>query len=229
MTPPKNKFSVLFVAMASLFCVCLIVANLMEIKTIEIGPMTLTAGMLVFPLSYIINDCIVEVYGFAKARFVIWLGFILSILSALLLQLAIIMPGGVSWDGQEAMERIYGSVPRIVSASFVAFLCGSLVNAYVMSRLKISMGGKNFSVRAISSTLLGEGIDSLIFFPTAFAGTLPWDVIVSLIISQALLKTAYEIIALPMTLRLVKKLKRVEGVDTYDNNQSYKWWRFLDF
>ena len=112
-----------------LFCVCLIVANLVEIKTVDIGFATVTAGMAVFPISYIINDCIVEVYGFRRARMVIWLGFMANLLVTLILQLAIALPGDASWHGQEAMEAIYGGVPRILAASFVAFVCGSMVNA----------------------------------------------------------------------------------------------------
>lgn len=225
MTQPNKSFSAIFVALAALFCVCLIISNIMEIKTVDIGPLTITAGVIVFPISYIINDCIVEVYGFDKARFVIWLGFAMSLLVAALLHIGILLPGGASWDAQEAMERIFGAVPRIVAASFTAFLCGSMVNAYVMSRMKLSSGGRHFSLRAIVSTLWGEATDSVIFFPIAFGGALPWSEIASLIITQALLKTAYEIVALPLTSTVVKRLKAVEGQDAFDQGISYRWWR----
>jgi hypothetical protein len=207
-----------------LFCVCLIVANLVEIKTVALGPLTVTAGMVVFPVSYIINDCLVEVYGFRKARLVIWLGFIMNLFVTLMLQLAIILPGASSWGGQEAMQAVYGNVPRILAGSFLAFICGSMVNAWVMSRMKVASGGRNFSLRAIVSTLWGEGTDSIIFFPLAFGGILPWREIVSLIVAQALLKTAYEIVILPVTLKVVKKLKSIESTDTYDRGISYSWW-----
>lgn len=225
MNQPKTSFSATFVALASLFCVCLIVSNIMEIKTVDIGPLTITAGVIVFPISYIINDCIVEVYGFGKARLVIWLGFALSLLTAILLQVGITLPGGASWDGQAAMERVFGAVPRIVAASFAAFLCGSMVNAYVMSRMKLSARGRHFSIRAVVSTLWGETTDSVIFFPIAFGGVLPWREIATLIATQALLKTAYEIVALPLTSALVRRLKDTEGEDVYDNGISYRWWR----
>lgn len=228
MNKERKNFSAIFVALAALFCVCLIVSNIMEIKTVGIGPLTITAGFIVFPVSYIINDCIVEVYGFAKARLVIWLGFALSLFAVIMLQAAIMLPGCASWDGQTAMERVFGSVPRIVAASFAAFLCGSMVNAYVMSRMKISSRGRRFSLRAIVSTLWGETTDSVVFFPTAFAGTLPWREIAALIITQAILKTLYEIIALPLTLRIVARLKRAEGEDAYDHGVSYKWWSLRD-
>lgn len=228
MNKDTKKFSAIFVALASLFCVCLIVSNIMEIKTVDLGPMTITAGVIVFPVSYIINDCIVEVYGFAKARLVIWLGFALSLFVVMMLQAAILLPGGASWDGQSAMERIFGSVPRIVAASFTAFICGSMVNAYVMSRMKISSRGRRFSLRAIISTLWGETTDSVVFFPIAFGGVLSWKEIATLIATQALLKTAYEIVALPLTVKVVAKLKEAEGEDAYDNGISYKWWKLRD-
>ncbi|MDE5726731.1 MAG: queuosine precursor transporter, partial [Duncaniella sp.] len=193
----EARISVTFMLLAVTFCVCLIVSNLMEIKTVSLGPLTITAGVIVFPLSYILNDCIVEVYGFAKARLVIWLGFGMNLLVALLLQLGIWLPGAGSWHGQEAMELIFGAVPRIFVASFAAFLCGSMVNAYVMARMKLSApdGGRGgFSLRAILSSLWGEGTDSLIFFPIAFCGILPWSEVGSLIVTQALLKTGYEIV-----------------------------------
>lgn len=224
MTKNSGNFTATFVALSSLFCVCLIISNIMEIKTIDLGPLTITGGFLVFPVSYIINDCIVEVYGFAKARLVIWLGFVLNLFAVLMLCIATALPGSDSWNGQEAMETTFACVPRILAASFAAFICGSMVNAYVMSRMKISSNGKNFSIRAIVSTLWGESTDSIIFFPIAFAGTLPWSVIASLIISQALLKTAYEILVLPLTIKVVDKLKNSEGLDTFDNGISYKWW-----
>lgn len=212
--------------LAVTFCVCLIVSNLMEIKTVDLGPLTITAGVIVFPISYILNDCIVEVYGFNKARLVIWLGFGMNLLVSLLLQLGIWLPGAESWTGQEAMTAIFGAVPRIFAASFIAFLCGSMVNAYVMSRMKVASGGRRFSLRAIVSSLWGEGVDSVIFFPIAFGGVLAWSEIGMLIITQTLLKTAYEILILPVTLRAVKFLRDHEGGDVTDTpGMSYKWWK----
>ena len=186
----------------------------MEIKTIDLGPLTITAGVIVFPVSYIISDCIVEVYGLARARLVIWLGFMMNLLVSLLLQVGVWLPGSASWHGQEAMSMIFGAVPRIFVASFVAFLCGSMVNAYVMARMKLSSQGRNFSLRAIVSTLWGEGVDSVIFFPIAFGGVLAWSDIAALIMTQTILKTVYEILILPVTMRVVKFLRnREEEVD----------------
>lgn len=221
------KISVTFLLLAVTFCVCLIVSNLMEIKTVDMGPLTITAGVIVFPISYILNDCIVEVYGFAKARLVIWLGFGMNLLVSLLLQLGIWLPGAESWTGQEAMTMIFGAVPRIFAASFIAFLCGSMVNAYVMSRMKLSAGvdGRGFSLRAIISSLWGEGVDSVIFFPIAFGGVLAWSEIGMLIVTQTVLKTLYEVLILPVTMRAVKALKAHEGAEETSAPKSYKWWK----
>lgn len=224
----RVAFSPTFLVLAVLFCVCLIVANLMEIKTVAIGPFVITAGVIVFPVSYIINDCIVEIYGFARARFVIWLGFLMNLFVTVLLQIGLWLPGDAAWGGQSAMEVVFGAVPRILAASFTAFICGSMVNAYVMSRMKRLSGnsGKEFSLRAIVSTILGEGADSAIFFPIAFGGVLPWSTVVTLILTQTLLKTCYEILILPVTLRVVDRLRRMEAsVPPEDSNVSYKWWR----
>lgn len=215
LTGSGTMFSLPFLILTVLFVVCLIVANLVEIKTVSLGFMTVTAGLVVFPLSYIINDCIVEVYGFRKARIAIWLGFAMSLLVTIMLNIAIWLPGDEGWRSQEAMEAVYGSVPRIMLASFAAFLSGSLANAYVMARMKgnedTSEGfNRRFSVRAIVSTIWGEGVDSVIFFPIAFGGTLPWPTIISLILTQTFLKTFYEIMILPLTITIVRRLKRID-------------------
>lgn len=231
--------SATFMTLTVIFCVCLIVSNLMEIKVVDLGVMTVTAGVAVFPVSYIINDCITEIYGFARARMVIWLGFAMNLLVSLLLQVGLALPAAPGLgEVQGAMETVFGAVPRILAASFAAFLVGSMVNAAVMSRMKAvsrarrSDGARSevraFSVRAIVSTLGGEGADSLVFFPLAFGGVLDWATIGSLIVTQALLKTCYEIVVLPVTVRLVGYLKRREGLDTVDSrgSVSYGWLPF---
>lgn len=209
----QQPISTLYLGLTVAFCVCLILANLLEVKTIAIGPATITAGFIVFPISYIINDCIVEVYGLGRARLMIWIGFAASLFVSLMLQLGIALPGSDDWTAQSAMEAVYGGVPRIIAASFIAFICGSMTNAYTMTRMKdADPTGQRFSRRAVISTLLGEGVDSVIFFPVAFLGILPITTIFSLIITQTLLKTLYEIAILPLTIRVVTRLKRAEGV-----------------
>ena len=222
----NNKVSLLFVILAVMFCVFLILANLMEVKVLNVCGFTATAGLLVFPVSYIINDCIVEVYGFSRARLVVWLGFFMNLVVVLFIQLALVLPGDASWSGQEAMEVVFSSTSRILVGSFIAFICGSLVNAYVMSRMKVMSSGHYFSLRAILSTLFGETVDSVIFFPIAFYGTLPLSTIVSLIWTQAMLKTLYEILVLPVTIKVVRRVKEHENLDVFDSDDvDYSWWK----
>ena len=224
----KNKVSILFMVFAVMFCTFLILANVMEVKVVTVCGFTATAGLLVFPVSYIINDCVVEVYGFSRARLVVWLGFAMNLLVVLFLQLAVVLPSDVSFDGQEAVVRIFGSTPRILAGSFVAFICGSLVNAYVMSRMKVMTRGRGFSLRAILSTLFGESVDSMIFFPIAFYGVLPLSTIFTLIWTQAVLKTLYEVVILPVTIMVVKWVKRHEKIDVFDSKDiDYSWWKIL--
>lgn len=217
----KNKVSVPFMVLGIVFCVCLVVSNILETKLIQMGPITATAGLIVFPLSYIINDCIAEVWGFRKARLIIWSGFAMNFLAVFFIQLAIHLPAASFWEHQDSFATIFGSTPRIAVASLMAFLVGSFLNAYVMSRMKVMTNGKYFSLRAVVSTLIGESADSLVFFPIAFAGIVPADELVLLIITQAVLKSAYEVIILPITVKVVNYVKRIDHSDVYDTDISY--------
>ena len=192
------------------------------------GPLEMTAGLIVFPVSYIINDCMVEVWGYRRARFIIWLGFMMNFLFVLFGMLADLLPAAPYWTGEEGFNAIFGLAPRIAGASFLAFLVGSFLNAYVMSRMKLWSNGRNFSLRAIASTIVGESADSLVFFPLALGGVVPWEILPAMMISQVILKTVYEIIALPITIRVVKFVKRIEGQDTYDKGISYNVWKLSD-
>ena len=203
------------------FCVCLVAANLLETKVVQLGPVAVTAGLLVFPISYIINDCIAEVWGFRKARLIIWMGFLMNFLAVALGQIAVALPAAPFWEGEEGFNFVFGMAPRIAVASLLAFLVGSFMNAYVMSRMKVASRGKHFSARAIVSTLAGESADSLIFFPLAFGGLMPLDELGKMMIVQVVLKTLYEIVILPVTVRVVSYVKRVDGSDVYDEHISY--------
>ena len=216
-----KKVSVLFMLFSILFCVCLITANVLETKQIAIGPANLTGGLLVFPVSYIINDCVCEVWGYRKTRLLIWMGFAMNAFFVIMGALCDAIPGAPYWHNEEGFHAVFGLAPRIACASFVAFLCGSFVNAYVMSRMKIADGGRHFSLRAIWSTVLGESADSVIFFPLALGGVVPITELPKLMLWQVVLKTLYEIVALPVTIRVVKALKRHEGEDVYDEGISY--------
>ena len=205
----ENLVSVPFMVLGIVFCVCLVAANLLETKVVQLGPVAVTAGLLVFPISYIINDCIAEVWGFRKARLIIWMGFLMNFLAA------------PFWEGEEGFNFVFGMAPRIAVASLLAFLVGSFMNAYVMSRMKVASHGKHFSVRAILSTVAGESADSLIFFPLAFGGLMPLEELGKMMLVQVILKTLYEIIILPVTVRVVSYVKRVDGSDVYDEHISY--------
>ena len=213
---------------STLFCVCLITANVLETKQLSMGLFSITGGLIVFPISYIINDCVCEVWGYGKARLLIWLGFAMNFLFVAFGALCDVLPAAPYWHNEEGFHAIFGLAPRIALASFLAFLVGSFVNAYVMSRMKISSGGKNFSARAIMSTVYGETADSIIFFPLALGGVVPTNEIPVLIISQVVLKTLYEIVILPVTIRVVKATKRHEDEDAYDNDVNYSVWKIFN-
>ena len=214
--------------MGIVFNVCLIAANLLETKVIQLGSLTVTAGLLVFPISYIINDCIAEVWGFRKARLIIWSGFVMNFFVVTLGLIAVSLPAAPFWEGVEHFNFVFGMAPRIVAASLMAFLVGSFLNASVMSRMKIASRGRNFSARAIWSTVVGETADSLIFFPVAFGGVIAWRELAVMMGLQILLKSAYEVVILPVTIRVVKAVKRIDGSDVYDEGISYKVWKVKD-
>jgi len=204
-----------------LFAICLLISNILATKIILIGSWAAPAGVLIFPIAYIINDVIVEVWGYQKARLIIWTGFAVNIMAVLFFTLALVVPAAPFWQNQEAFATILGSTPRIIAASLLAYLTGSFLNAFVMSKVKILMKGKDFSVRAILSTLVGEAADSFIFIIIAFAGNLPFSILIGMIFTQATIKTIYEIVILPFTILVVNWVKKVEGVDTFDKSVSY--------
>ena len=217
----KEKVSIPFMLLGILFNVCLIAANLLETKVIQVGSITVTAGLLVFPISYIINDCIAEVWGFKKARLIIWSGFAMNFFVVALGLIAVAIPAAPFWEGEEHFDFVFGMAPRIVAASLMAFLVGSFLNAYVMSKMKVASQGRNFSARAIWSTVVGETADSLIFFPVAFGGVIAWKELLIMMGIQIVLKSLYEVMILPVTIRVVKAIKKIDGSDVYDTNISY--------
>lgn len=210
-----------FMLLGILFNVCLVASNLLETKVIAIGPITATAGLIVFPISYIINDCIAEVWGFKKARFIIWCGFAMNFLTIGFARLAIALPAAPFWEGEESFNFVFGLAPRIALASLLAFLVGSFLNAYIMSKMKVATQGKHFSLRAVTSTLIGESADSLLFFPIAFGGLIPLQELFIMVGTQAFLKSLYEVLVLPLTIQAVRYIKKIDRTDVYDENISY--------
>ena len=225
MTKQKQQVSVLFMLFSILFCVCLIAANILETKQISVFGISLTGGLIVFPISYIINDCVCEVWGFQKARLLIWTGFAMNFFFVSMGALCDWIPGAPYWTNEVGFHAIFGLAPRVAAASFVAFIVGSFANAYVMSKMKLRDGGRHFSWRAILSTIAGESLDSLIFFPLALGGVVPTPELPKLMLWQVVLKTLYEVIALPITIRVVKTLKAHEGEDVYDEGVNYSIWK----
>lgn len=217
----KESVSVTFMLLGVTFCVCLILANLLATKQIQFGPLNLTCGVLVFPISYVVNDCITEVWGYRRAKLIIWTGFLMNFIFVLLAWIADLIPGAPYWTNQEGFHALFGLAPRVALASFAAFIVGSLLNAYVMSRMKVHDKGKRFSLRAIASTIVGEVSDSIIFFPIALGGIVPKENLLLMMVSQVVIKTLYEIVMLPATIRFVTWLKHSEGVDVYDDGMTY--------
>jgi queuosine precursor transporter len=217
----KQNVSITFMMAGILFSSCLLISNIIASKIIMIGPWSAPAGVLIFPVTYILNDVIVEVWGYRKARLIIWSGFGVNLLAVIFFSIGMIIPAAPFWQNHEAFVTILGNTPRIAFASLLAYLTGSFLNAIVMSKVKMMMNGKSFSIRAILSTLLGESADSLIFISIAFAGTLPFNIILGMILTQVVIKTVYEIIILPVTIMVVNRVKRIENIDTFDNSVSY--------
>ena len=225
MVTTRQQVSVLFMLLSILFCVCLISANILETKQISVFGISLTGGLLVFPVSYIINDCVCEVWGFRKARLLIWTGFAMNFFFVAMGALCDAIPGAPYWHNDAGFHAVFGLAPRVAVASFIAFIIGSFANAYVMSKMKIHDQGRHFSWRAILSTIAGESCDSIIFFPLALGGVVPSSELPKLMLWQVFLKTFYEVIALPVTIRVVKAMKAHEGEDVYDNGVSYNIWK----
>lgn len=229
----QKSLSVSFVWLAVSFCVCLIISNIFVPRTWQVWglPIQLTGGVVIFPISYIINDCLTEVYGYRRSRLVIWMGFALSAFVAIMSQIVCLLPDPMYPDNQsvaDSFNSLFGLVPRTTLASLLAYFAGSTVNAWVMSRMKVASEGKGFGWRAVLSSVAGEMADSVIFFPIVFLGVMPFAGILNIMITQVIVKTLYEIIILPVTSRFVRLLKTREGMDTFDRGISYNPFRIND-
>ncbi len=214
-------FSRYFVAIVALFITCLITANIIAVKLVEVRGLIVPAAIIIFPLSYLIGDVLTEVYGYARARLVIWLGFSCNLLTVLAIWLGLVLPAASFWDGQAAYERILGYSPRLLAASFLAYLVGEFANSYVLAKMKIATHGRWLWTRTIGSTLVGQGLDSCVFITLAFIGTVPAGGLVSAIVTQWLGKCLYEAAATPFTYWAVGFLTRREGVDVFDRSTDF--------
>jgi queuosine precursor transporter len=205
-----------FLTVACVFVTCLIMANILAVKLTEIDGRAIDAGNVVFPVSYIIGDVVTEVWGFRAARRLIWTGFLCNLLAALAIQAAIHLPAASFYGDQKAYEDILGFSMRLLVASFCAFLVGEFTNSVIMARMKVVTEGRWLWSRTISSTVVAEAIDSTIFVTIAFAGT--GTPLLNVIVTNWVLKTAYEVLATPLTYAVVNYLKRSEGVDVFDRD-----------
>jgi queuosine precursor transporter len=210
-----------FVACTALFVTCLLTANTIAAKLVTVGGLVLTAGIVIFPISYVLGDVLTEVWGYAATRRVIWLGFACNALMVAAVWLGGELPPAPFWKGQPAYEAILGHAPRILLASFAAYLVGEFANAFVLARLKIATGGRWLWVRTIGSTVVGQGLDSMVFVTLAFAGGVPAAALAGIVGAQWAVKVAYEASATPLTYAAVAWLKSREQVDTFDYHTDF--------
>jgi len=220
-TPMRGRYSHWFLLITSIFITCLITSNIIAVKLVNIFGLILPAGILIFPISYIFGDVLTEVYGYRQARQVIWLGFFCNLIAVVAIWLGQILPAASFWDGQAAYERILGYTPRLLGASFLAYLVGEFANSFVLAKMKIATNGRWLWARTIGSTLVGQGLDSLVFMTLAFIGTIPLTVLAGAIVAQWLSKSIYEAIITPLTYVLVNFLKKREGLDVFDTDTRF--------
>jgi uncharacterized integral membrane protein (TIGR00697 family) len=217
----KTTYSVWFVLVVAIFITCLITANIAAVKLVGILGFVLPAGTIIFPISYIFGDVLTEVYGYRQARRVIWLGFFCNFIVVVTIWIGQVLPPASFWDGQKAYERILGYTPRLLAASFLAYLVGEFANSFILAKMKIATRGRWLWTRTIGSTLVGEGLDSFVFMTLAFVGTVPAGALLSGILTQWVVKSAYEAVATPLTYFVVNFLKRKEGLDVFDYNTRF--------
>lgn len=217
-------------AITAVFVTSLIISNITAVKLISVGPFVLPAAILIFPISYIFGDILTEVYGYARARRVIWIGFGCNLLAVLIIWVSIELPPAPFWrigsfaspqSSQQAYRAIFGFTPRILAASFVAYLVGEFLNSFVLAKMKIATRGRHLWMRTIGSTLVGQLVDSGIFILLTFYGTISSSALGPLVVTQWLMKSAYETVITPFTYIVVNYLKRVEEEDYYDRKTNF--------
>ena len=205
----------------NIFVVVLLISNLVASKITAIGPFRLSGAQLLFPITYIFGDIFTEVYGYAGSRRAIWTGFLASGLMAVMAMITVALPPAPGWNDQEAFAKIFNFVPRLVVASLIAYWAGEFANAFVLARLKLRTQGRHLWLRTISSTVVGQGVDTVLVMVIAFGGSLTPSLIANMIVSGYLGKVVYEIVATPLTYAVVNFLKRREGVDVFDEKTDF--------
>jgi len=223
---PQVALTPTFFLIGALFVCALMISNIICGKLFSLGGMVLTADLILFPLTYIFGDVLTEVYGFKRARLVIWTGFLCNLLMVLAFMAALALPHPEFWEGQSAYATVLGNTPRIVFASLLAYFVGELTNSTVLSRLKLVTSGRWLWARTIGSTLVGQGVDTMTFMCIAFIGVIEPAMLVQMIWFQYLWKVSYEVLATPFTYKLINWLKKKEQIDSYDYGVSYNPFRF---
>ena len=211
-----KRYSYWFVIVIAVFITCLIAANIAAVKLIDLFGFILPAAILVFPLSYIAGDVLTEVYGYRQARRVIWLGFLCNAIAVGAIWIGQMLPPASFWDAQGAYERILGYTPRLLFASFLAYLVGEFANSFVLAKMKIATKGRWLWLRTIGSTLVGQGLDSMVFITVAFWGVIPGPALIGTVLTQWVAKSGYEAAVTPLTYAVVNFLKKREGIDVFD-------------
>ena len=212
-----NTYSIWFVLVVALFITVLLISNIIASKIATIGSFSMAAGIVIFPISYIVADVLTEVYGYRHARRVIWLGFLCNLILVVAIALAIWLPPAPLWDKQEAYAAVLGVAPRLLVASLIAYLFGEFTNSFVLAKMKILTRGRWLWTRTIGSTFVGQLVDTAVFSTIAFAGLMQTSALATMIIVEWL----YEALATPITYVVVGFLKRVEGVDAYDIDTNF--------
>ncbi len=216
-----SLFSPLFLVLASFFVTFLLISNIIAGKLALFCGITLPAAVILFPLTYIFGDVLTEVYGFQRTRLVIWIGLGANLLMALAFMITLALPYPDFWTGQKEYATVLGFTPRLVGASMAAYLMGEFANAAVLSRLKVKTKGRGLWMRTISSTIVGEGIDTVVFISVAFGGSMPWAAMGGMMLAQYLWKVAYEVAVTPFTYLLVRWVKLREQTDVFDTGVNY--------
>lgn len=223
MSDRKTAISGIFVALSMLYVTCLLTSNLIAGKIWALTDhITVPASVILFPVTYILADIYTEVYGFGRAKQVIWMGFICNFFAVITYVIMVDLPYPASWIDQDAYAVVFGLTPRVLAASFVAYLFGEFSNAVILSRLKVITKGKKLWLRTILSTMVGQGLDSVIFITISFMGIISIGHIVTMILYQYLFKLIFEVVFTPLTYLIVGKLKKAEGVDVYDTDEKYR-------
>lgn len=220
---PNSKF---YQFISALFVTCLIVSNIIAVKIGSFAGHFLPVGVILFPLTYIIGDVFTEVYGYAAARRAIWTGFACNLVAVTAIWIAMQVPAAPFFAHQDAFATILGFAPRLLAASFAAYLVGQFANSLVLAKMKIATNGKHLWMRTIGSTIVGEGLDSLVFIVFAFSGVLPPSAIGPLILAQWIFKSAFEVVATPLTYLVVGFLKKTEKIDVYDRDSNFSPLKF---